>query len=927
MRKSYLKFFIFLVLSMFTAFLAKMEIVSADDVIIEIESKNVYSDMTSPYSAGYKPIIKNGKVSVVLPLAVEGYYYDYLTVTADVGTTGPLIATNQRKQVEYSHYDSELGRYIFIAEFEFELASSYNSGTYAVNFSVSGYEYDDSKVSANFTVYVVLEDGKGGFDLVIANDKVYKGMNHSYQDGYVPTVENNMATVVLPLKVSGKYNGTLSVTARTSDSSVFNGVNYSKTFSKQSDGNYLVEFQLPLNEDRKNGSYPVEFGVTAGSSSFSYTVYVVISDSMDGGYKISIINDIVYDGMNCSYQDGYIPSIENNTSKVVLPLKVSGDYKRTLSVTSRTTDSSVFSGVNYNKTFERQSDGNYLVEFELPLNEDRKNGSYAVEFSATAGNSTYSFTVYVVISGSDNKVSIANDAWYEGMNCSYQDGYIPNIEDDTAKMILPLKVSGEYSGTLSVTARTTDSTVFNGVNYSKVFSKHSDGNYLITFELPLNTSRRNGSYPVEFTVTAGSVNYSFTVYVVVTDEVESGFYLDNQNAYANMDVSYANGYKPSVANGKATVVLPIKTDSKMQGDIKVKADITDNTNETFEIRNYEKTVSLGMNGVYLARFDFNLLSTRRNGVYSVRFTVSGNTASGDKVEETFTIYITISDSNDSTLPNIIVESFQTDEYYLAGDKFSGILTLKNINQNTTVNHIQIRVSTQSQGIEFVNNMNTIYYENMESDSLNLDLCFKALRDASTGKHSVNLDISYEDENDSTHNLSAVIYINVRQIPSVELETNGLDSSITAGDTVTLTMDVYNLGKGSIYNVTLKVEGYGLLPSKSGYVGSMKAETGESVSVDVFVGSKTMNSDYTGTEKYGFTEGKIILTYEDEEGNEYMEEYKISTQIAAPSSSDSSSNSSSTESSWWISLISCGCILIFTGVYLFFIKNRKKWSTV
>lgn len=925
MKKSYLKFIITLILGIFTAYLTGAENISANTYMIEIESKNTYSDMTSSYSDGYRPIVKDGKVHVVLPLSADGYFYYPLTVTADVGTSGPLIAANQRKQIEYSHYDSTLGKYIYVIEFDFDLASSYNSGTYTVNFSITGYDYEDVKVSENFTVYVVLDDGKGSFNLEISNDKVYKGMNRSYQDGYIPTIENDTATVILPLKVNGKYTGKLDVTARTTDSLVFSGVNYSKTFSKNSDGIYLVEFKLPLNKDRKNGSYAVEFSVTADSSTFNFTVYVIVSDSE---YDISIVNNVVYEGMNCSYQDGYKPTIENDTAKVILPLLVSGNYNGILSVTSRTTDSTVFSGVNYTKTFSRQSDSNYLVEFELPLNDSRKNGAYAVELSATAGNSTYSFTVYVVISDSDYKISIVNDVIYEGMNNSYQDGYIPTIENDTATIILPLLVSGDYDGTLSVTTRTTDSTVFGGVNYNKMFKKHSDGNYLITFDLPLKVSRKNGSYAVEFTVVANSSTYSFTVYVVVNDEVANGFYIDNQNVYANMDLSYANGYKPTVTSDKATVILPIKTESKMQGDIKVKADITDNTNETFEMRNYEKTVSLGTNGVYLAKFDFNLLSTSKNGVYTVKFSVSGKTATGETLEETFTIYVTVSNAaGSSSTPNIIVESFSVDDHYLAGEDFTSVLALKNININTKAHNIQIKVTTGSQGIEFLNSTNSIYYENMESNSLSLDLKFKALSDASTGKHSINLDITYEDENGSSRSLSSVVYVNIRQIPSVEVETNGLDSRITAGDTVTLTTDVYNTGKSSIYNVTLKVEGYGLLPSKSGYIGTMNAESGQSISIDVFVGSKTMSSDYTGTEKYGFTEGKIIMTYEDAEGNEYMEEYKINTQIAAPASSDSTTTSTSTESSWWISLIACACILVFTGVYLFFTKNRKKLGTV
>ncbi|MCD8117304.1 MAG: hypothetical protein LUE21_09380 [Oscillospiraceae bacterium] len=140
----------------------------------------------------------------------------------------------------------------------------------------------------------------GVVTLSIDDENIYEGMDKAYKDGYVPQVADGMVTVVLPLIASGALQSDqLTVTPSLGDTSSTPIVykNYQKTFyladnpvNPDSDGNatgtvssYLVSFQMELDEDRQNGTYPVTLDVSAQTEdgtevTASFTCYITITD-------------------------------------------------------------------------------------------------------------------------------------------------------------------------------------------------------------------------------------------------------------------------------------------------------------------------------------------------------------------------------------------------------------------------------------------------------------------------------------------------------------------------------------------------------------------------------------------------------------------------------------------------------------------------
>ncbi len=133
--------------------------------------------------------------------------------------------------------------------------------------------------------------------LYIDNKHRYEKMERSYSQGYVPTVEKGVVTVILPLLCDGQLQGDClrAKVGLGETTGPFVTKNYEKTVErtdqKVNDGKdkvsgYYVYFQLDLKQERFMGSYPVTISVTAKDISGAlvqeeFTIYVTIREGKD----------------------------------------------------------------------------------------------------------------------------------------------------------------------------------------------------------------------------------------------------------------------------------------------------------------------------------------------------------------------------------------------------------------------------------------------------------------------------------------------------------------------------------------------------------------------------------------------------------------------------------------------------------------------
>ncbi|MCD7716333.1 MAG: hypothetical protein LUI39_07765 [Lachnospiraceae bacterium] len=112
--------------------------------------------------------------------------------------------------------------------------------------------------------------------------------------------------------------------------------------------------------------------------------------------SLSIDMDHVYEGMELSYKDGYVPSIKENTVSLVIPFVADTPVENNqLTVTMETTSDSPFEKVEYREevslqTYRFESDGTlesvdaYLFQAEFTLADDYQSGQYPVTVKAIA---------------------------------------------------------------------------------------------------------------------------------------------------------------------------------------------------------------------------------------------------------------------------------------------------------------------------------------------------------------------------------------------------------------------------------------------------------------------------------------------------------------------------------------------------------------
>ena len=347
----------------------------------------------------------------------------------------------------------------------------------------------------------------------------------------------------------------------------------------------------------------------------------------------------------------------------------------------------------------------------------------------------------------------------------------------------------------------------------------------------------------------------------------------------------------------------------------------------------------GVKSSYLVRFDLPLASGRVNGVYPVTVDIAAQAADGTPVQQTFTAYVTITDGtsptteptveptqNPTSQPKIIVSGYSVNPSPVtAGEAFAATVTLENTSAKKAVQNMSVTVSCDCPGFSLKNDSSTIYIGKLgKGETTQLTLEYGTDLETAAGRYNISLALEYDNSDAVTLTSTGVVPVTVGQPLRVELEAPTIAENVNAGDTMPLTFQVMNMGRGPVYNVRVTLEAPGLIPSGTAFIGNMEAGTAATSDMNVFVGTKNMSEGYEGDDKYGYTAGMITLIYEDEAGQEYTSETEIATTIEEPvisASADEVEEKPETASQWWISLVIAGVVIAGLAVLLV-IRNKK-----
>ncbi|MBE5759474.1 MAG: hypothetical protein E7332_05550 [Clostridiales bacterium] len=501
-------------------------------------------------------------------------------------------------------------------------------------------------------------------------------------------------------------------------------------------------------------------------------------------------------------------------------------------------------------------------------------------------------------------------------------GYPTNTADGSLKLRFALLKNAKVSGDVTVKPVIDAEYPFVAGNVIGKISGLTQQDAHFDFVFQLKDNVYNGVYPVRFTAEYSITEadaligciQEFTIYIRVAGKEQPALKTDAvnfDNAAKVGGSSYAEGYMPVLNKSNkytALVEVPLKDLTKADGDILVSFV----AGGSFKPSNAVETLS-NANDKGIAIFEVQRASETYNGIYPAVFRAEYS-LNGEKLSKDFTIYIQVADKavpsvggsvSATSQPRVMVTKYTLDsESAVAGEEFTLTLEITNQSNKTDVRNIKVTVSS---GGEFVpaDGTNALFINEIEKECTEeVSFRFKTMPDAAPRPASINVQIDYETPKVMTYSESAVLSIPVTQPIRLQIDAPVADT-VEQGDTMGVSMKIYNLGKSPLYNVSASVRGEGIMAEENYYGGTIEAGGTKTIAMDIIVDPSLYSDMSAGNEPavggdegimmddmavmpremyggamidgvYGGSEtkqifGVLVLTYEDADGNIYTEE--------------------------------------------------------
>lgn len=496
---------------------------------------------------------------------------------------------------------------------------------------------------------------------------------------------------------------------------------------------------------------------------------------------------------------------------------------------------------------------------------------------------------------------------YEGMEKPYADGYIPNLENGSVHLVVPILATGPLrNNRLQVSLDLGDGKTapFIMKNYNKtIFLKNVSVNggsktaesFVADFRLELKEKRNNGSYPIMMEAKGiaedgSTVSKEFRIYVIITDGAEQG----NGTADGDGQPSSGDGSKdrPS-SNGSSSDssggTPPEGSDGDGSGTFG-----TDDGNGDGDFGTANGSGTFGSDDG----------SGDGQGISDGAAAAGGTSGSGQSPEET-----------PSFAPKILVESCQlTPENPIAGEEVTAEITLLNTSRQEFVKNMTITMSAASEHLTLSGIGDTVYIEKLSPQKTCVLSCqYQINAAAPQGRYELELSMEYADAKGNTYTAVQRVRLSSYQAPKILFDPLIIPAELAVADVLEVSAQAMNLGKTKVYNVRAVLEADGLTPEGTIFIGDMEPGTKALGSTQISVSGLS-----AGDSLYGKTEGTVTFYYEDETGAEQTESMAFHTTIQSPFSPEAPKKEEDA-GQWWLIMASIGGILLFFGA--FFIGRR------
>lgn len=294
--------------------------------------------------------------------------------------------------------------------------------------------------------------------------------------------------------------------------------------------------------------------------------------------------------------------------------------------------------------------------------------------------------------------------------------------------------------------------------------------------------------------------------------------------------------------------------------------------------------SIGRGQVVEFLYHLRLSKKATVGVKQVDFNVTYRNDEGDLKSGTVSLFVNVrkglsptSDKDTTTsVPKLIIESYKlsSDKIY-AGETFDLEFTIKNTSDSTNLQNVQIHIKDAGETATIVpasGGSNTLYISKIgKGQSSSQKVSLQTAPDATAKAYTLNVDFSYESAStNAAHTANETIAVPILQKirlkcdePTVYDDVSYLDSSTS------MSIKMYNMGRSSIYNCIVDVEGNGLKLEESYFGGTLSA--GSTLAADISVIPS----------EAGDIHGTVVISYEDVYGEPGEERLPFTLHVEDP----------------------------------------------
>jgi len=276
-------------------------------------------------------------------------------------------------------------------------------------------------------------------------------------------------------------------------------------------------------------------------------------------------------------------------------------------------------------------------------------------------------------------------------------------------------------------------------------------------------------------------------------------------------------------------------------------------------------ITKSMNPVYVSSLDskaaknisFKLFASDDAATknYPIALNVEYEDIFGVKYNATQYVGVYVENSTGKTVPRIIIDNYSMDPFPVnAGDDFNLKMSFLNTSKTVDVSNIKVTVTSADGVFTPTETGNTFFLESIASkQNVEREIMLSVKPDAEQKSYMLTVDFEYEDDKGNPYTAKETMSVRVLQSPRLVTGQLNMMTDTFVGQPVSIYLDFYNMGKSTLYNLMVSVEGDFQGQNLSYYVGNF--ESGRTDFYDVTITPMT-----AGTQT-----GSVLFSFEDANG--------------------------------------------------------------